>query len=178
MIRAKGPAVFLAQPEGLGTRCDEQLRAKGPAVCPRQFEVGMLSAAREHGTREHEYGTYGTRAREYGTREHGTRAVAEFDVAPLRTCGLIRAKGPAVFLAQPEGLGTRCDEQLRAQRSGSLSAAGLAGCHVHAFALSMRQFEVGMLSAAREHGTRAPVGVSMAPVRVAPVLLLNLMLRR
>ena len=24
-------------------------------------------------------------------------------------CGLIRAKGPAVFLAQPEGLGTGCD---------------------------------------------------------------------
>ena len=80
------------------------------ALSMRQFEVGMLSAAREHGTRarEHEYGTYGTRA-------HGTCAVAEFDVAPLRTCGLIRAKGPAVFLAQPEGLGTRCDEQLRAK---------------------------------------------------------------
>ena len=98
--------------------------------------------------------------------------------AAVRCCSLIRAKGPAVFLAQPEGLGTRCDEQLRAQRSGSLSAAGLAGCHVHAFGLSMRQFEVDMLSAAREHGTRAPVSMSMAPVSMAPVLLLNLMLRR
>ena len=89
------------------------------ALSMRQFEVGMLSAAREHGTRAREHGTraHGSCERAHGTRarEYGTRAVAEFDVAPLRTCGLIRAKGPAVFLAQPEGLGTRCDEQLRAK---------------------------------------------------------------
>ena len=37
----------------------------------------------------------------HAAREHGTRPS---DGSGL-CCGLIRAKGPAVFLAQPEGLG-------------------------------------------------------------------------
>ena len=81
-------------------------------------------------------------------------------------CGLIRAKGPALFLAQPEGLGAEMGLTTQGQGPGSLlgHSGDSTGCHGsrlrdHADPHLGTQWQgedtqIGHAHAAREHGTR------------------------
>ena len=42
LFRGKAPAIFLAQPEGLGRKLNETERAKGPAVCTALEKLAKL----------------------------------------------------------------------------------------------------------------------------------------
>ena len=100
LLRAEGPAVFLAQGEALGTKCKNNLRAKGPAVLlaqgealeskhiyfpsPDSFEAHLLPLP--------------------GLVPRPTLREGELGEVFLQG-RLLRAEGPAVFLAQGEAMG-------------------------------------------------------------------------